>query len=285
MKKPSDRLKNAGWVLLIVVLLAVVVCKRILLSHNGAGENGGTNTERMLPEVSGHRGANAIAPENTLASLDSCIKYGVDWMECDVCISSDSVFYILHDWSLDRTTDGEGLIAERPSSYIDSLDAGSWFGEAWRGERVPRFEEILRKAYSGNVGITIDYRSGDLGKLLALIRAEGMSERCCFTFSDEDTAVEFRRLAPEVKTLQAYVRDADDLDRVAAKLSPDIAVVWMDTLDESMVRRCRERGMKVLGLALGLDDKTELNEKAIALGVDVIATDRPEEFIKKYRNE
>lgn len=238
-----------------------------------------------LPEVSGHRGANAIAPENTLASLDSCIKYGVHWMECDVCISSDSVFYILHDWSLDRTTNGTGLIAERPSSYIDTLDAGSWFGEAWVGERVPRFEEVLRKAHDGNVGITIDYRSGDLRELLDMLRAEDMLDRCCFTFSDEDVAVEFRRIAPEVKTLQAYVRDTDDFERVVDKLSPDIAVFWMDALNAELVAECRARGIKVLGLALGLDDKTEFNRKAVELEIDVIATDRPEEFIKKYYNQ
>lgn len=240
---------------------------------------------KRLPEVSGHRGANAIAPENTLASADSCIKYGVHWMECDVCISKDSVFYILHDWTLDRTTNGSGDISEWMSYDIDTLDAGSWFGEAWAGERVPRFQEILRKAHDGNLGITIDYRSGDLCKLLELIRSENMLDHCCFTFSDEEDAVEFRKIAPEVKTLQAYIREADDFDRVVAKLSPDIAVFWMDALTRDMVAKCRREGIAVLGLALGLDDKSALNQKAVDLGVDVIATDRPEEFIKKYYNE
>lgn len=243
----------------------------------------GGRTPKKLPQVSGHRGANAIAPENTLASADSCIKYGVDWMECDVCISKDSVFYILHDWTLDRTTNGSGDISEWMSCDIDTLDAGSWFGPEWAGERVPRFEEILRKAHDGNLGITIDYRSGDLRRLLDLIRAEDMIDRCCFTFSDEEVAAEFRRIAPEIKTLQAYVRDTDDFDRVIDKLSPDIAVFWMEALDKKTVEKCRKQGIAVLGLALGLDDKTELNQKAVDLGIDVIATDRPEEFIKKYR--
>ena len=245
----------------------------------------GGKTPRKLPEVSGHRGANAIAPENTLASADSCIKYGVQWMECDVCISKDSVFYILHDWTLDRTTNGSGDIGEWMSYDIDTLDAGSWFGPEWAGERVPRFQEILHRAHDGNLGITIDYRSGDLHKLLELIRSEDMLDRCCFTFSDEDVAVEFRRIAPEVKSLQAYIREPEDFDRVIAKLSPDIAVFWMDKLDKRLVAKCREQGIAVLGLALGLDDKTELNRKAVELGVDVIATDRPEEFIKTYYND
>ena len=62
-----------------------------------------------LPELSGHRGADCIAPENTLASADSCIKYKIDFMECDICISKDSVFYLLHDSTLDRTTNGTGV--------------------------------------------------------------------------------------------------------------------------------------------------------------------------------
>ena len=239
-------------------------------------------TAVRIPEVSGHRGANCIAPENTLASADSCIKYGIPWMECDVCISKDSVFYILHDWTLDRTTNGEGRIEDWISSDIDTLDAGSWFGEQWAGQRVPRFADLLRKAHDNGLGLTVDFRSGDLHELLALIKSEDMLERCNFTFSDEELAAEFRSIAPEVKTLQAYIRTPEDFDRVVGKLSPDIAVFWIDTLDAEMVQKCRDNGMKVLALVLGLDDKTELNQKAVDLGVDVVATDRPEEFIKKY---
>ena len=94
-----------------------------------------------LPELSGHRGADCIAPENTLASADSCIKYKIDFMECDVCISKDSVFYLLHDSTLDRTTNGTGPISGWLSADIDTLDAGSWFGEEFTGQRVPRFGE------------------------------------------------------------------------------------------------------------------------------------------------
>lgn len=99
-----------------------------------------------LPELSGHRGADCIAPENTLASADSCIKYKIDFMECDICISKDSVFYLLHDSTLDRTTNGTGLIREWLSADIDTLDAGSWFGEKFSGQCVPRLDVLLRKA-------------------------------------------------------------------------------------------------------------------------------------------
>ena len=254
------------------------LCATLLAASCGSRQT----APARLPEVSGHRGANCIAPENTLASADSCIKYGIQWMECDVCISKDSVFYLLHDWTLDRTTNGSGEIAEWMSADIDTLDAGSWFGPAWAGQRVPRFADLLRKAHDSGLGLTVDFRSGSLTELLALIKSEDMLERCNFTFSDEELAAEFRALAPEVKTLQAYIRTPEDFDRVVEKLAPDIAVFWIDNLDADMVRRCRDKGISVLALVLGLDDKTELNRKAVELGVDVVATDRPEAFIKEY---
>lgn len=235
------------------------------------------------PQVSAHRGAAYLAPENTLAALDSCVKYGIDYMECDVCISKDSVFYLLHDSTLDRTTNGAGDIGEWLSQDIDTLDAGAWFGEAFRGQRVPRFSDVLRRAKQHNLGITIDYRSGDFKKLLELIRSEGMLERCMFTFwKDEDTEA-FRALAPEVNGLQAYVKSADELDDVVAKFRPNVAVIRIEALTREFVVECRRRNLQVLVLSLGLDDAEEKMEKAVRLGADVVATDRAELFVKKFR--
>lgn len=239
--------------------------------------------QKQIPLISGHRGANMIAPENTMASADSCIKYGIDYMECDVCISKDSVFYILHDSTLDRTTNGTGNISEWMSADIDTLDAGSWFSPEFAGQHVPRFADLLRKAKSGGLKITVDYRSGDLKKLLSLIQEEGMTENCCFTFSDENDAKMFRRLAPEIKTLQAYVKDPADLDRVMKELKPDIIVSWIDLLTPEFVEKCHRLNLKVLALILGHEDKTAENRKAADMGVDIIATDQPEKLKHAYQ--
>lgn len=237
---------------------------------------------RAYPLVSGHRGANDIAPENTLASADSCIRYHIDVMETDVKISSDSVFYILHDWKLDRTTDGSGYLYERTSSYIDRLDAGSWFGEDWKGQKVPRFQTLLRKAREAGLQITVDYKDGDIGKLVELIDAEGMLQDTYFTFSKDEDVIAFRARFPEVRTLQAYCRNPEDLDEILSLMDPDIIVCQIKKITPEMVRKCHERRVQVLALILGLDDKTELNRKAVELGVDVVATDRPKAFREQF---
>lgn len=238
-----------------------------------------------IPLVSGHRGANMIAPENTMASADSCIKYGIDYMECDVCISKDSVFYILHDSTLNRTTNGTGNIGLWMSNDIDTLDAGIWFGPEFAGQRVPRFADLLRKAKSSGLKITVDYRSGDLKKLLETIETENMTENCCFTFSNEEDAKAFRHIAPNIKTLQAYVNNPNDLNRIVKELHPNIIVLWIDMLTPQFIEKCHKLNLQVLALALGHGDKTVEHQKAVDLGVDILATDHPEKFVLKYKSQ
>lgn len=238
--------------------------------------------QRGYPLISGHRGANCIAPENTMASADSCIRYGIDVMETDVTISKDSVFYILHDWKFGRTANGTGAPQERMSSYIDSLDAGSWFGPAWAGQKVPRFKDLLHKAKANGLQITIDYRDGDIAKLVELVDSEGMLKDTYWTFSKDDDVIAFRAMYPNIRTLQAYCRKVEDLDRVISTMDPDIIVAQIKIITPEFVQKCHEHRLQVLALILGLDDKTELNRKAVELGVDVVATDRPEAFRRQF---
>ena len=233
----------------------VLTLLSIILLTAGCSQRPATT---KIPLTSAHRGAATIAPENTMASVDSCIKYGVGNIECDVCISKDSVFYVLHDSTLARTTNGTGAISQ------------------WR------LTDLLRKAKEHGLRITIDYRNGGLHQLLNLIKDEGMLENCNFTFSKEYHAKCFRKMAPEVRTLQAYIKSEKDIEHVVKELHPDIAVVWIDSLTPQFVKKCREHNLQVLALVLGLDDKTEENQKAVDLGVDIIATDHPEKFIMKY---
>ena len=233
------------------------------------------------PLISGHRGANFIAPENTLASADSCIRLGIDFMECDVVLSKDSVFYLLHDSLLNRTTNGSGPIGEWYSRDLDTLDAGSWKGPQWKGQKLPRFSELLEKASKSNLGITVDYRNGDFHDLVNLVESYGMLERTCFTFSSEEDTRRFREQFPWIHTLQAYVWDPKNLDQVLDDIHPDIAVFRINKIDRRIIRRCHKRNVKVLALILGLDDKTAANRKAIRLGVDIIASDKPELLVKK----
>ena len=93
--------------------------------------------------VAAHRGNSKYFPENTLCAFRSAIELGVDMVEFDLHMTKDGVLIVMHDHMVDRTTDGTGLIREKTLAEIKALDAGSWKGEAFTGERVPTFKEFL----------------------------------------------------------------------------------------------------------------------------------------------
>jgi glycerophosphoryl diester phosphodiesterase len=94
-------------------------------------------------QVIGHRGAAALAPENTLAGLRKAAALGVRWVEVDVQLTADGVPILIHDFSLERTTDGFGRVSQTQYAKIARLDAGVWFGRAFAGEPVPTLRDAI----------------------------------------------------------------------------------------------------------------------------------------------
>src|SRR2546425_7902993 len=93
------------------------------------------------PRIIGHRGGGTLAPENTLAGIRKAATMGFGGVEFDVMLSADKVPLLIHDETLDRTTNGQGSVAATPYARLASLDAGAWFGPEYRGERVPTLEQ------------------------------------------------------------------------------------------------------------------------------------------------
>jgi glycerophosphoryl diester phosphodiesterase len=124
----------------------------------GAALEAGEPRSLALPRVIGHRGAAAAAPENTLASIAQAKALGASWIEFDVKLTEDGHPVLFHDDRLERTTDGHGLVAATTLAAMRKLDAGSWFGPAFRGEPVPTFEEALALCAELGLGINAEIK-------------------------------------------------------------------------------------------------------------------------------
>ncbi len=100
------------------------------------------------PTLFAHRGGGALAPENTLAAMTMGHKHSYCAVEFDVKLSHDNVALLMHDASLERTTNGRGLVCEKNILELESLDAGGWHSETFRGERIPRLSSVSRYLHS-----------------------------------------------------------------------------------------------------------------------------------------
>jgi len=195
-------------------------------------------------EIVCHRGGNQYAPENTYASARLCIDWGMDYLENDVSTSKDGVLYVFHGPELAKTTNGTGLIFDHTATELDRLDAGSWFGPQFIGERIPRLEPFLQWL-KGKIKIFFDVKRADLPQLVKLVRAVNLEKDCFFWFDDDSAALEFRRLAPDL----ALKINAATIERgieANEKFQANIIEVDLDNLSHDLMAACRQRDLKVM---------------------------------------
>lgn len=132
-----------------------------------------------------HRGASLLAPENTFAAANLALDAGAHFIELDVRESADGVLYVMHDQTLDRTTDSSGPIQYKSSREIDSLDAGRWFAPEYEGQRVPRLDSYLDHLKSRGAGAYVEVKWCNAALCASLLRETGMLDNS-FTFSHKE---------------------------------------------------------------------------------------------------
>ncbi|MDQ0223763.1 glycerophosphodiester phosphodiesterase [Metabacillus niabensis] len=145
-------------------------------SFNQAFAESPTVGERKQVDNVAHRGATGYAPENTIAAFDLAVEMKADYIEIDVQRSKDGKLVLIHDTTVDRTTDGTGKVGDLTFDQLRSLDAGSWKGEQFVGEQIPTFEEILER-YHGKVGILIELKTPELYPGIEEQVAKALKER------------------------------------------------------------------------------------------------------------
>jgi glycerophosphoryl diester phosphodiesterase len=149
------------------------------------------------PLLGGHRGNPAENPENTMRSFRSAIAAGCDLIECDVHLSSDGRLVVIHDHTLDRTTNGIGLVRDYTAAELRKLDAGE-------GERIPLLQEVVELAL-GKVGLVIEIKQvpplypGLEEKLLNMLRQLGAVPECAVISFNHEAIHELRKAEPSLQ--------------------------------------------------------------------------------------
>ena len=227
-----------------------------------------------MVRITGHRGAAALAPENTLAGINLAIDLGVDLIECDVRLTKDDHLIAMHDETVDRTTNGSGKVAEMTFTEIRSLDAG-------RGEQVPTLAEVLQTV-KGKVGLLCELKGeGVEESAVRDVLAEGMQGEVIFT------SFHFERLE-RIKSLGTNLQigailsnpSEEDIDRALA-LGVVSVCIHFRNLSLAMGRRVRDAGKAVR--AWNPDTIAE-QQAMLALGVTDISSNRPDILLDYIRS-
>ncbi|MFF9349390.1 glycerophosphodiester phosphodiesterase family protein [Streptomyces sp. NPDC014734] len=231
--------------------------------------------------VIAHRGASSAAPENTLVSDEIARRGGAEYIENDVQPSKDGVPYVLHDDKVDRTTDGKGAVRDLTSAQLDALDAGSWFGPAYAGTRIPTLAAQLDDLRTRGGDLLLEIKGAhtrdEVATIVRTIREHGMTDRV-FVQSFEVDALKYTyELAPELPL--GLLRGSLDADPVA--LSEELHLASYNPSDDALSKRpgvvsdLHRAGVAVMVWTVDSATRWQALE---AGGVDGIITNRPAEL-------
>lgn len=226
-----------------------------------------------------HRGACLVAPENTFASLEKAIEIGADVVEFDVRPSMDGVLYVIHDATVDRTTDGTGRLSDMTSKEVDRLDAGSWFGPEFAGEPVPRLDVFL-DACQGRIATYVEIKDGDPAEIRDMLAVRGMLEDA-WTFSFEQAIrAETRAKVPDFKRMVLF-NHVGSVERAVAQ-DAHILEFHENDLTEERVQEAKKAGL-ITQMFYGGDDPSVF-ENAVRFGIEQMNIDHVDLFRSVERN-
>ncbi|PYE52395.1 glycerophosphodiester phosphodiesterase [Paenibacillus barcinonensis] len=227
-----------------------------------------------------HRGFSSIAPENTMAAFNMAMERPeVQWMELDVQLSRDGVPVVIHDFTLERTTNGKGSVKDTDWAALKLLDAGSWKDNNYTGERIPSLSEVLDRC-CGKVRLNIELKTqgqmypGLPAAVIHEIRKRHMQHDVVITSFEPAALVEVKRLAPELQTGLIIDAKPGDLLAVLQQMHCTFLSIGYTNVDQALMKQMHSAGIQVM--AWTVDDKASM-KKLAAIDPDVmICTNRPD---------
>lgn len=216
--------------------------------------------------LTGHRGAAKLEPENTLLSMQKAIDLGVDQIEIDVHLTRDQHLVVIHDTTVDRTTDGEGAIADFTLAAVKQLDAG-------KGERIPTLQEVI-DLVCGKVILQIELKGpGTAEPVIETVDRNSMENEVLLTSFVHDRLREARQLNPNLRLGALWADPPPDACEQAIDMGAEAIHIQHLNIDSQLVEKAHAHGLKIRAWN---PDTIEEIQRVIDLGVDAIGSNRPD---------
>lgn len=227
-----------------------------------------------------HRGAGALAPENTLAGIEVAFQHQVTLIEVDVRRSQDGQLLLLHDRSVDRTTNGQGEVQTLPWQAIQALDAGRHFGAEFAGAPIPTFDDVLRFIQNKPITLVVELKDTALypgieQAVVAAIKQYRLEQQIRLISFQQSSLRLLSQIAPELQLglLDLYPIKLAGYEAAIGNKARLISLYWPSVvLDPTLIHRLHQRGYVVWVWTV---NNPQLIRLLFWLGVDGITTDRP----------
>ena len=277
---PSGQVAVRTWMSRIATLVLAVM----LVSATEAGAPRHVN-------VQAHRGFSHTYPENTLLSLDRAFAAGADVVEADLALTADDQVILMHDVTVDRTTDGSGPVESLTLEVIRQLDAGGWKDARFAGEPVPTLREAIRAAEGrGTLNLEVKSRGrlwSSVQRLIVeavrIVEEEGARDRVLFSSFEVRTLLEIREHDPEVRLFLIDWDAPSQFDNLFLAIHHgfDGWLVHPDFATEDRIVRAKEGGLYV---HVSRTSEAQMR-RHIEWGADQLGTNEPPSLIAWLERE
>lgn len=230
--------------------------------------------------VIAHRGEHLSHPENTIPAFQAAIDAGADLFELDVRTTSDGKLVLMHDRTVDRTTNGKGPVREMTLEQIRRLDAGIKSGPQFAGTPVPRFEEALALAH-GKIGVYVDCKDIAPADLVAALTGADMLDKVVI-YGGAGFLREVLALEPSLKVMPE-ADNAATLKKLLATLHPRVIAFDAGDFKDDVIAIARQAHVDIYVDRLDGADNLEHWRDAIDRGAAGIQTNKPGELVNYLR--
>lgn len=225
-----------------------------------------------------HRGFSAVAPENTLAAFEKALERGPDMIECDVRQTKDGHLVVIHDATVDRTTDGTGAVADMSLSKLRELDAGRWFSDEYTGQRIPTLSEVLDLTRN-RVKLIVEIKEEHTeDQVVRMVQERGMSEEVLVASFHYSVGVQLRELDSSISFVplkwldeQADHNEAVRIANEAAAVNGALLGINYAAISPAMLKATHAANLQLM--AWTVDDQDNIR-RLVDMGVDVIASNK-----------
>jgi glycerophosphoryl diester phosphodiesterase len=236
--------------------------------------------------IIGHRGASGHAPENTLAAFKKAVALGATFVETDLQLSRDAHFVAMHDATVNRTTNGQGAVHDMTLAELRRLDAGSWFGSEFAGERIPTLEELLEFSKKNDVVFYLEVKpAGSWGgehALVGALRLSGEIPRTVVISFDATIVLSLRKIEATLMTGLLYDGQLENPIDKAVEIGARQLVVRGDLVTPAMIAAARKKDLQVVCWTVNQPAHMRM---LMAAGVDGIMSDYPDRLVAAVKKE